>query len=356
MPYSEAPTGPDIPRVYIGTPLFNEPAPTSPSGQNVWSTSQSPRFTKTHLASVPGGIAFPTGAVFDRHGQFLELVSHDYDFTDKPRDKRHSFALRPHQFLSKIHGFPHDVVTLTASNQDFYFHWIFDVLPRLWLAQQAGYEGGPFFAKAELPFQQQTLQMLGVSETQLIDPGETGAISASNLIIPCHRIMPGHAFPEWSISFLRNRLLPKLINERRPSPKRLYISRRNATHRRVINEPEIITFLSRYGFQPIQAEELAFGDQMSLFRNAEIIIAPHGGGLANLVFCTPGTKVIEFFPPVNIDLFYRLATQLKLNYRFVKSGDRSGSFMGPDDYHIDLVELTIALGTDDPSGFIRTTP
>ena len=95
---------------------------------------------------------------------------------------------------------------------------------------------------------------------------------------------------------------------------------------------------------------------MTLFRDAEIIIAPHGGGLANLVFCAPGTKVIELFPSVNIDIFYRLAMQLQLDYRYVKSRDKHGSFMGPDDYHIDLAELTIALGINDPGGFIRTPP
>ncbi len=84
---------------------------------------------------------------------------------------------------------------------------------------------------------------------------------------------------------------------------------------------------------------------MSLFRDAEIVIAPHGGGLANLVFCTPGAKVIELFPPANIDLYYRLATQLGLNYFFVKSGDAPGTFMGSEDYHIDVAELKTVLDT-----------
>ncbi|NET41307.1 DUF563 domain-containing protein [Okeania sp. SIO2B3] len=35
-----------------------------------------------------------------------------------------------------------------------------------------------------------------------------------------------------------------------------------------------------------------------------MIITPHGAGLTNLVFCTPGTKVIEIFSPKYITPIY----------------------------------------------------
>ena len=57
----------------------------------------------------------------------------------------------------------------------------------------------------------------------------------------------------------------------------------------------------------VALEDLEFRDQVALFRDAETVVAPHGGGLTNLVFCDPGTKVIELFPAANIDLYYRLA-------------------------------------------------
>ena len=42
-------------------------------------------------------------------------------------------------------------------------------------------------------------------------------------------------------------------------------------------------------------------EKIGLFRNAEFVIGPIGGGLANVLFCRPDTKVIsinspEFFP------------------------------------------------------------
>ena len=35
-------------------------------------------------------------------------------------------------------------------------------------------------------------------------------------------------------------------------------------------------------------------DQMALFSQADIIIGPHGAGLANMMWCQDGTSVIEF--------------------------------------------------------------
>ena len=37
-------------------------------------------------------------------------------------------------------------------------------------------------------------------------------------------------------------------------------------------------------------------DQISFFLNAKVVLAPYGSGLANIVFCNPGTKVYEIGP------------------------------------------------------------
>jgi len=342
MPHAEAPTAPNILSAIDATPRFVRSPPPSSSSGSIWVASQSKRVPETHVASVPDGVAFSTGAVFDPAGRFVEMASHDYDSIDDPRRIRHGFAPKPHRSFPTIHRLPHQVVALTASNQEFYFHWIFDVLPRLWLAEKAGYGEGPFFVEARLPFQRRTLRALGVTGARRIDAGEVTAVSAANLIVPCHRIVPGHLFPEWAIHFLRDRLLPD-AGARRSPVRRLYLSRKHAGHRRVVNEPEVVSFLGEYGFQSIRAEDLMFFDQVSLFRDAEIIIAPHGGGLANLVFCAPGAQVIELFPNSNIDLYYRLATQLGLDYRFVRSPGSPGAFMSSADYRIDPGELKIVL-------------
>jgi hypothetical protein len=77
------------------------------------------------------------------------------------------------------------------------------------------------------------------------------------------------------------------------SQRRVYISRRLATARRVINEESVISVLQEFGFQPVCLEQMAFEEQINVFRGSDVIIGPHGAGLANIVFSKSGTTLIE---------------------------------------------------------------
>jgi capsular polysaccharide biosynthesis protein len=57
-------------------------------------------------------------------------------------------------------------------------------------------------------------------------------------------------------------------------------------------------------------ESMSVAQQASLLANAKIVVAPHGGGLTNLVFCQPGTKVIEIFSPNYVYPCYWLVSNL----------------------------------------------
>ena len=61
--------------------------------------------------------------------------------------------------------------------------------------------------------------------------------------------------------------------------------------------------------------------QIRYFSKADTIISPTGSGLANIVFCNPGTKVIEISPKYNFKYeenfkfrFSRIAKFLNLEY------------------------------------------
>ena len=79
------------------------------------------------------------------------------------------------------------------------------------------------------------------------------------------------------------------------------MSRADAVFRRVLNEHEILPVLEEYGFTLVKLETLSFQEQITLFRDAEAVVVPHGSGLANLVFCSKGTRVIELLPTQVLD-------------------------------------------------------
>jgi capsular polysaccharide biosynthesis protein len=56
-------------------------------------------------------------------------------------------------------------------------------------------------------------------------------------------------------------------------------------------------------------------DQILLFQSAEFVIGAHGAGLSNLLFCEPGTKVIELMPSVEFrSYFWFISQKLDLVY------------------------------------------
>jgi len=124
--------------------------------------------------------------------------------------------------------------------------------------------------------------------------------------------------PKWACNFLRNEFLAKTKVEKLQKLERIYISRFKATRRRVINEAEVTKILNPLGFQLVFSELMSISEQASIFSSAKIIIAPHGAGLTNLVFCDPGTKVVEFFSPNYVNLTYwALSNQMNLEYYYL---------------------------------------
>lgn len=79
--------------------------------------------------------------------------------------------------------------------------------------------------------------------------------------------------------------------------RRVYISRAAAGFRRVMNEPEIVARLQRRGFECLRLEDMTIDDQVRAFCEAKIVVGPHGAGLANILFCAPGTQIVELRNP-----------------------------------------------------------
>jgi len=52
--------------------------------------------------------------------------------------------------------------------------------------------------------------------------------------------------------------------------------------------------MNKNGFENVRLSDLHFADQVQLFYQADYIVGLHGAAFANLVFCRPNTKVLEF--------------------------------------------------------------
>jgi capsular polysaccharide biosynthesis protein len=95
----------------------------------------------------------------------------------------------------------------------------------------------------------------------------------------------------------------------------------------------VLAALAPLGFRRYEMETLPLDEQVRLFYDAEVVVAAHGAGLANLLFCGPSARLVELFPhSFVIPTYYLLCCALGLPYRLVR-GKEPGRY---DDFTVDV--------------------
>jgi hypothetical protein len=78
--------------------------------------------------------------------------------------------------------------------------------------------------------------------------------------------------------------------------KRIFISRHTSKGRQLEMDPAFVKGLLDLGFSIYTLEQMSMKDQIQLFHSAEMVVGPHGAGLAWITFCEETTVVIEICP------------------------------------------------------------
>ena len=214
-----------------------------------------------------------------------------------------------------------NVAFLSVRGGSTYFHWLSDLLGRIALLRSSGIDFGNinFFvvSSCHLPYQRETLDILGVPQSKIVQSSRSPHIRAEQLLVPSLPGMVGIMTGKTG-EFIRRKILPHKTWKQSSAPERIYISRKTASYRRVVNEDEIIAVLSKFGFVAIALENLSFREQMALLSAARVVVSPHGAGLTNLVFCHPGAKVIEIFARVAVSAnYWLLSNMVELDYYYL---------------------------------------
>ena len=248
---------------------------------------------EAHLLEVKNGRAWGdsvNSAVMTASGQLISTVS--------TRNSKLTARISELHPVKKTEGTTAFLSHKSAYGNN-YFHWLFNDLARLHLFELAGIELSSIdtfvFAHTRKDFYQNALNALGIPASKVIQSINEPHISASRLLIPSATHTVGCS--KWACNFLRKTFLDSTCNsDSINSSERVYISRHGATYRRIHNEHELIPLLEEHDFEFVKLEAYSIEEQANILSRAKIVISSHGAGLTNLVFCTPGTKVIEMFP------------------------------------------------------------
>ncbi|MEO1591962.1 MAG: glycosyltransferase family 61 protein [Cyanobacteria bacterium J06632_22] len=176
--------------------------------------------------------------------------------------------------------------------------------PALWQRAKVCY---PRFNTA---YETQYLEKLGLPLENVIDTRTSRArLSTDRLILANNQTRVNRISPA-DVALLRQRFLPA---QQAVAGRRLFFPRRG---RRVLkNEAELRIVLEKYGFESIEDTPRSVDEQIALFQSAACIVAVHGAGLSNLVWCSAGTHVVElFYRGYTKPGFYYLCQLLGLQY------------------------------------------
>lgn len=188
-------------------------------------------------------------------------------------------------------------------------------------------------------WQWEILNTLGLAERymELQEPTMFKKLVVSNLLAqhvsyPVRLIRP-------LADMLRFRLASPNVRNRR-----IFVSRKNDTKKRIM-ENRLVTeeLFHEFGFEIVTPETMSFTEQVELFSECEIVVGESGAGMANVIFCDPGTKILEIQPENFFEGWIRatcMLMALEWNVYFARSipsDESSISFV----IDIDLLRLSL---------------
>ncbi len=302
----------------------------------------SSRFTRYLNREIPDAwiAELPQGKVYGRDTNLIinrdNVLSTDLSREFGAYGGRHirSSELYASQlYYGKSISLPGTTAVITTKGNANFHHWNYDCLPRFQMLREAGLldKVDHFLIRNQgSPFQRESLQLLGIQEDKIFNTGDKDMlIETDTLLVPSLPSPLGTVSP-WVTDFLND--LYHSDGGKEEGYDRIYISRKNASSRQIINNPAFMELLARFGIREVFPEDHSVSAFARIMAGASFIISVHGSGLSNLCFIGSRTVVVDILMPYHQDAYYWQMTNIR--------GGRYIGFFGngphpPDD--LDLV-------------------
>ncbi|MDA9091673.1 glycosyltransferase family 61 protein [Pelagibacteraceae bacterium] len=207
-----------------------------------------------------------------------------------------------------------------------YFHWLFDVLPRIAILENYNNRKPDYYLVPSLKYayQIETLKKMNIPFSKILDGEKNKHLLCNKLIVVDHPYVfknnPTKSIlniPKWIIKWLQTKF--KISNQKKKKfPLKIFIDRSDSPYfktRYMINDKEIKSILIDMGFKIVTLSKLTFEKQIRIFQNAKTIVGLHGAGFANIIFSKAGTKIVEIQSTTSGNVIKNLAKTCNLNYK-----------------------------------------
>lgn len=208
-------------------------------------------------------------------------------------------------------------ISIVQMSCDNYYHWTMECLPRLVVSLEYLRNNSIDSSEVTLvlpakarAFAQQALEILEIDHMNIVEHDPQQTLLVRDLIAvdwsrtdqrPGLEMTPART----ALNRARQALAWSSIDPDSIRRRSLVFISRNSDHlsgsrsRAITNEAYVLHHLHQ-AVEPLELEmEVFHGDQhdlrstIEMFRRAKIVIGVHGAGLANILYCAPGTAVLE---------------------------------------------------------------
>ena len=237
-------------------------------------------------------------------------------------------------------------------NTDNYFHFLYDSLPYLisyfelkkdipdlkLLMQFPNPQKNSHY-----PFVTEMLELIGINDTDIEILNSNFEYKNIFVSTSYTHDFDSNLPPRKEIYNFYQTISRKVLNiYKNPTPKKIYISRRTHLHndfsnigtnytqrRKLVNEDELVDKLTKEGYIELFTEKLSTIEKIAYFTNATHVVGCIGGGIANVLFSKPTTKLTAIISP----------TFLEVNKRFKYSLDCVEVFYDKNTEHIENTDF-----------------
>lgn len=223
-----------------------------------------------------------------------------------------------------------------------YYHWFMDGLTRLAHLEHFPADCRILVPRDLPPFARRSMELLGLSERMVETSGEDLVVERYWFAGPT--MLSGCPDP-LGIPWLRQRFL----TDEAPKRHRLIYVERHAATRSLTNAHDVSRVFADHGWETLDPGSLTLDEQIARFREARAVAGVHGAALTNLLWCTPGTQVVEFMPSRRRNGCYAgISLVAGLNHRtLVAASNREGAMaVSIPTLTAKLSEIHRALATD----------
>jgi len=229
-----------------------------------------------------------------------------------------------------------------------YYHWITESLPRALLMKDMYPDAVPILPSERYSNYLKSLECLGFRCVEKF-PTDRNVVILDPILTECPRSF-GTTAPA-----LLHRVRDLVVEHFScdmvcNNAKIVYVSRRQARGRYILNEKEVIENLRSFGAEVVCFEDLCFQEQVHLMMDTRILVSIHGAALTNMMFMNAGSKIVEIIPHKNGIFDYnivrnsfkhdpcyvRLAEVMGHDYNFLECTPDNGRYS-----HTHMANLTV---------------